>query len=857
MADDKPEDEALHQLQEQQSKLLETLDSLCHLGVGSLPEPPKLVVCGTRSSGKSSVLEAISRIRFPIDDGGCTTFATEIIFRRQSEPNSKVWIEAGPSRGDKGERERVQASTDGVLSIGEALPTFIKSAKEFIAARRVDESGFSDDILKVEISGPDQPNLTLVDLPGLYDYSGQDEKREGAKLIRKLTKNYMKNPRSIILAIMSATAPFISQDVMTLARRYDPERERTMVIFTQPDIVEAYSEEETTCIDLVKNERFRLELGWHVLRNRSYMMRHVDDEVRDSLEICALNHGGWQGLPQESVGIYSLRRILSGILFDDLRNSLPRLVATIQGQISERETRLAKLGTPRATLTQQEEFLKGISTDFERITLQAVIGMNSDRLFAGMGDTDGRKLRAAISQLNELFAEAMKLRGCRCTIFGRFEGFPSYPTASQRIRNMYLLGWQPECMHRDLLEAKVREKVRGLRDTKSPEVLNQLLIDELFRYQSKPWKELARTHMVQAWDAVRCFVSLVLQHLAGEDLASLLMNTIIEPKLETIKQYSLGKIDELTADARRGYSLEPGESNWRTSRSQPLFSEAGFAMRAVEKSITKSDTPRDYFPAAEIVNRMQARYDIAISTFIHNVITFGIEDCLLDPMQGLFSKQVVTELEDRQIRQLAAEPSDVSEERDRLDEELDTLEAALKRLSVNASMTPVLPRPSILGNKERSPVPFHVPKSVRFQVGDLEVPTRFSSTPPWEAPTTPLVRERPNSASPSLQNAILFSPIALLGGSSSSPRHTSTRSPNWLLDSALSTDDRTDPSLPSPAASATSDTEQAITRASSPDPTPSSPTISYENSDTSSVETEEPQFDLSVIPSTEDENRWE
>jgi hypothetical protein len=43
---------------------------------GSLPE---LVVCGNQSSGKSSVLEAISRIRFPKGGMTCTRFVTELV----------------------------------------------------------------------------------------------------------------------------------------------------------------------------------------------------------------------------------------------------------------------------------------------------------------------------------------------------------------------------------------------------------------------------------------------------------------------------------------------------------------------------------------------------------------------------------------------------------------------------------------------------------------------------------------------------------------------------------------------------------------------------------------------------------
>jgi hypothetical protein len=38
---------------------------------------PRLVVCGKQSSGKSSVLEAITRLSFPRADDTCTRFVTE------------------------------------------------------------------------------------------------------------------------------------------------------------------------------------------------------------------------------------------------------------------------------------------------------------------------------------------------------------------------------------------------------------------------------------------------------------------------------------------------------------------------------------------------------------------------------------------------------------------------------------------------------------------------------------------------------------------------------------------------------------------------------------------------------------
>lgn len=65
------------------SERLNIIDRVRANGVGDHVALPQLVVCGDQSSGKSSVLEGISGIPFPRQDGLCTRFATEIILRHE------------------------------------------------------------------------------------------------------------------------------------------------------------------------------------------------------------------------------------------------------------------------------------------------------------------------------------------------------------------------------------------------------------------------------------------------------------------------------------------------------------------------------------------------------------------------------------------------------------------------------------------------------------------------------------------------------------------------------------------------------------------------------------------------------
>ena len=82
----------------EQMELLDVVDSLRACGLSEIVALPQLIVCGDQSSGKSSVLEAISGIPFPKQDTLCTRFATEVILRRAARVEINVSIVPGEDR---------------------------------------------------------------------------------------------------------------------------------------------------------------------------------------------------------------------------------------------------------------------------------------------------------------------------------------------------------------------------------------------------------------------------------------------------------------------------------------------------------------------------------------------------------------------------------------------------------------------------------------------------------------------------------------------------------------------------------------------------------------------------------------
>lgn len=86
--------------------LLEKIDKLFAYNIGEYISLPQLVVVGEQSSGKSSVLEGLTKMAFPRDSGLCTRYATQILFRRNLQMTyRKITASIVPSPDAAPERE--------------------------------------------------------------------------------------------------------------------------------------------------------------------------------------------------------------------------------------------------------------------------------------------------------------------------------------------------------------------------------------------------------------------------------------------------------------------------------------------------------------------------------------------------------------------------------------------------------------------------------------------------------------------------------------------------------------------------------------------------------------------------------
>lgn len=64
---------------------------------------------------------------------------------------------------------------------------------------------FSQDILKIELSGPQRENLSIIDTPGIFERIIDGTTKADKVLVQKMVESYIKHERTIILAIVPAT----------------------------------------------------------------------------------------------------------------------------------------------------------------------------------------------------------------------------------------------------------------------------------------------------------------------------------------------------------------------------------------------------------------------------------------------------------------------------------------------------------------------------------------------------------------------------------------------------------------------------------------------------------------------------
>lgn len=200
---------------------------------------PSIVVIGSQSSGKSSVLESIVGQEF-LPKGSNMVTRRPIELTLVNTPNTAAETADFPALKmfnltDFSEVQKILFDLNMAVPANEAI---------------------SNDPIQLTIRSPTIPDLSLVDLPGYIQIEAADQPTVLKQKIREVCDKYLESP-NVILAISSADVDLANSSALRASKIADPKGERTIGVITKLDLVEPH-----VARNILLNKKYPLKMGY-------------------------------------------------------------------------------------------------------------------------------------------------------------------------------------------------------------------------------------------------------------------------------------------------------------------------------------------------------------------------------------------------------------------------------------------------------------------------------------------------------------------------------------------------------------------------------------------------------------------
>ncbi|PYH93596.1 dynamin-2 [Aspergillus ellipticus CBS 707.79] len=343
---------------------------------------PQIVVVGSQSSGKSSVLENIvGRDFLPRGSG--------IVTRR---PLILQLINIPSERHDRPENDEVHiphtaASVAGQYEWAEFhhVPgrkfddfALVKQEIEAETARIAGSNkGINRQPINLKIFSPHVLNLTMVDLPGLTKVPIGDQPSDIEKQTRALILEYIAKPNSIILAVSPANVDLVNSEALKLARQVDPMGRRTIGVLTKLDLMD----HGTNAMDILSGRVYPLKLGFIGVVNRSQQDIQSGKSLSDALnaEVDFFRHHPAYRNMANRCGTQFLAKTLNTTLMSHIRDRLPDIKARLNTLMGQTQQELASYGNKQFSGKEHRgSLILQLMTRFASSFISSIDGTSSE-----------------------------------------------------------------------------------------------------------------------------------------------------------------------------------------------------------------------------------------------------------------------------------------------------------------------------------------------------------------------------------------------------------------------------------------------------------------------------------------------
>ncbi|KAJ4256674.1 hypothetical protein NW762_008770 [Fusarium torreyae] len=552
--------------------LFDAIDALQSFGAGDL-SIPQLIIVGGQSSGKSSLLQSLTGIPFPVDSGCCTRFPTRIVSRR-TEPDSgdsfRITIDPAevsvPGLDPASDKIKNYECSGKILTKEKFAKVIDEISSEFMGLRTGlgdDRKNFVAEVLKIELSGPNRSYFSILDLPGTFQNASTVNETDQAK-VESMVKEYMNNEDNVVICVIDAPTDFDRQEILRLAKK-PIKQDRFVGVFTKCDMVQHEPEAAKRIVSIAtgnsEHSLGRLRNGWFLVRNRA-------DKDPDSFDLNAaekklFRKSPWNSVSQRRLGSISAKSYLGTLLSSKIRDCFPTLRSTIQHNLEERIREKAMLGEPRTSHAARQQFVVGIVRKYEEKAQMALTrpGFLDQRM----------ELRREVGRLNAEFDKFMRSQG-GTWVFEDPEVDPS-AMIDERIAleneaaNEENAMPPPRVQHASKIEVDasldkafpglskvqdtgklmqaIQEKLSFYQTSFLDGVINPDIYPDMYREQVKKWDSIAQHHLSRVARAVNSCTSSILDDVCPNEGETAVMSKELSSLLALSYSESLTRTEAL------------------------------------------------------------------------------------------------------------------------------------------------------------------------------------------------------------------------------------------------------------------------------------------------------------------------
>ncbi|XP_041929617.1 interferon-induced GTP-binding protein Mx-like isoform X1 [Alosa sapidissima] len=375
-----PLEEINHLSQHYEEKVrpcIDLVDSLRSLGVEQDLALPAIAVIGDQSSGKSSVLEALSGVALPRGTGIVTR--CPLVLKLKRVKNGTQWY------GMLSYQNHIKVELKNPAEVEDA----VTKAQNALAGEGKD---ISHEMINLEIHSTSVPDLTLIDLPGIARVATGNQSQDIEEQIKRLIETFIKKQETINLVVVPANVDIATTEALKMAKTVDPHGQRTLGILTKPDLVDKGAEE--IVVNTLNNLVIPLKKGYMVVKCRG--QKDINDKMSltkalDREKKFFENHTHLRAcLDEGKATIPHLSERLTNELVSHIKRSLPQLEKQIKEKLEKASTDLRRLGdgvpqdeTERANfLIEKINSFNQVLTDMVRA--EEYVGDSQTRVFTNI-----------------------------------------------------------------------------------------------------------------------------------------------------------------------------------------------------------------------------------------------------------------------------------------------------------------------------------------------------------------------------------------------------------------------------------------------------------------------------------------